>query len=139
MALGLAAAWLSRNNVLSQTGEEGFRYADNVSLRFRFTSPEVMDKLDISLLALLWLVKDYDSTDARDKVFATLGLMFNGDVGREIPQLLKPDYSKTTKQVYQDVAKHTSQSRCPLHGAAASSIILGARESLRRCQGSSSL
>ena len=105
-AIGLTAAWLSRNNILSQTGEEGFRYADNVSLMFRFASPEAIGRLDDNPLALLWLVKDYDATDARDKVFATLGLMFNEHVGREIPQLLSPDYTKTTEQAYEDVVKY---------------------------------
>ena len=105
-AIGLAAAWLSRNNVLAQTGVQGFRYADNATLMFRFASPEANVRLGVEPLALLWLMRDYEATDPRDKVFASLGLMYNEDVGRQMPALMATDYTKTTEEVYRDVAKY---------------------------------
>ena len=105
-AIGLAAAWLSRNNVAAQTGEQGFRCADNATLMFRFASPEASARLAVEPLAILWLMRDYDATDPRDKVFASMSLMYNEDVGREMPVLMATDYTKTTEEVYGDVARY---------------------------------
>ena len=105
-AFGLAAAWLSRNNILAQTGSEGFRATDNVTLMFLFANPEVLRRQGSDPLALLWMMKDYDATDARDKLFASLGLIYNDDSESRWPHLLKPNYTKTTEDVYRDLVIH---------------------------------
>ena len=106
VAIGFAASWISRNNLLMQTGHEGFRWADNVTFMFRFANPVAMAVLSPNPLPLLWLIRDYDATDPRDKVFASLPLMFNEDVGQLLPEILIPDYTKSTEAVYRDLARY---------------------------------
>jgi hypothetical protein len=106
VAIEFASAWLSRNNILMQTGEEGFRWADNVMFMMRFANPEAMTRLLPNPLPLLWMIRDYDATDPRDKVFASLPLMFNSDVGRSLPQTFMPDYTKRTEAVYRDLVRY---------------------------------
>ncbi|KAK5093728.1 hypothetical protein LTR70_005727 [Exophiala xenobiotica] len=104
-----AAAWIARNGILAQTGEDGFRWADNVTLMFRFANPTAMTKINPNPSPLLWLIRDFEASDARDKVFDSLPLMFNDDVGRALPKDLVPDYRKSPESVYRDVARYIIQ------------------------------
>lgn len=52
-----------------------------------------------SLMQLLCMTRGREATDARDKVYALLG------IGGDIPPIIQPDYSKSTEHVYAAVAK----------------------------------
>lgn len=68
-----------------------------------------MTQLGPNPLPLLWMIKDFDATDPRDKVFASLPLMFNSDVGHSLPEVLLPDYTKPTETVYRDLVRYAIQ------------------------------
>ncbi|KAF3803307.1 hypothetical protein GCG54_00013417 [Colletotrichum gloeosporioides] len=59
-----------------------------------------MRLLDGKLSDLLWNTWDREAKDRRDKVFAVLGL-----VGKNKGLLLKPDYSKSVRQVFCETAR----------------------------------
>ncbi|KAH9233416.1 hypothetical protein K456DRAFT_1838489 [Colletotrichum gloeosporioides 23] len=59
-----------------------------------------MRLLDGKLSDLLWNTWDREAKDPRDKVFAVLGL-----VGKNKGLLLKPDYSKSVRQVFCETAR----------------------------------
>ena len=63
-------------------------------------------------LRMLNLFKGLDSTDPRDKVFALLGFVA---LDGPYPELLTPDYEKSTEQVYLDVAKYLILTEQTLH------------------------
>lgn len=106
VCLELAGAWLARNNVQSQAGNEGFRWADNLTLMIRFANREAMSVLASDPLPLLWMIRDFEATDARDKVFATLSLTFNNDMRRLLPDVFIPDYTQGTETMYRELVRY---------------------------------
>lgn len=63
-------------------------------------------------LKMLDSFKRLDSTDPRDKVFALLGFVA---VDGPYPELITPDYKKSTEQVYLDVARYLILTEQTLH------------------------
>ena len=63
-------------------------------------------------LEMLNSFKKLDSTDPRDKVFALLGFVA---LDGPYPELITPDYEKSTEQVYLDVAKYMILTEQTLH------------------------
>ena len=68
--------------------------------------------LKILPLEMLNRFKKLDSTDPRDKVFALLGFVA---LDGPYPELITPDYEKSTEQVYLDVAKYMILTEQTLH------------------------
>ena len=89
-----------------QTGEENFWWADNVILMFRFANPAAMTRLDPNPLPLLSMIRDYDASDPRDKLFASMSLIFNSGVGRSLRKVMVPDYTKRTETVFRDLMRY---------------------------------
>ena len=59
------------------------------------------DKITLDII-LLTTARYFNATDPRDKVFSVLGLVTDDNE----EQLLKPDYSKSANQVFEDLAKY---------------------------------
>jgi hypothetical protein len=60
---------------------------------------------------LLNLARYYETTDPRDKVYATLGLTEWRLRGEELPSALVPDYRKSLREILQDVTRFCIQTR----------------------------
>lgn len=74
----------------------------------------------VSFYELLCQTRPFQSTDPRDKVFSLIGIP-TADADPDSDQFfIEPDYSKTTEEVYIDVAKRISARSC------ASLSVLGA-------------
>ncbi|MDA4132711.1 MAG: HET domain-containing protein, partial [Thaumarchaeota archaeon] len=62
--------------------------------------------LGSKLSDLLWNTWDREATDPRDKVFAMLGLVSEAAEGAAVmTELSRPDYAKSTAQVYRETAR----------------------------------
>ncbi|CAK7243621.1 MAG: hypothetical protein STHCBS139747_005147 [Sporothrix thermara] len=63
------------------------------------------DKQGICMLDLLRSFRNFDVSDARDCVYALLGLTKWQSRGEPLPALITPDYHKTSSDVFQDAAR----------------------------------
>ncbi|KAJ4334110.1 hypothetical protein N0V95_009253 [Ascochyta clinopodiicola] len=98
-AMDYSEAWDDMGDAVKGTG----RGQHWEALRRRYTLAINLAKARVNgrtLATLLVTTWDRASTDPRDKVFAMLGL-----VGEAEDVSLKPDYSKSTEQVYREVAR----------------------------------
>jgi hypothetical protein len=58
------------------------------------------------LQALLYLTRDFRTTDSRDKVFALLGLLRETRDSSNWPKELAPDYNRSVQSLYTDVTRY---------------------------------
>lgn len=75
-------------------------YMLSIVRRSRGARPSSLKTLPLEMLSSF---KKLDSTDPRDKVFALFGFV---SLDGLYPELITPDYEKSTEQVYLDVAKY---------------------------------
>lgn len=100
--LGLAAAWLRRKGYLRLSNmPEQLRNINTMSHLRRAAV-----KWPLGALLSITQVK-FRATDQRDKVYALLGI--SSECSESIPDILKPDYTQDTAQLYRTVARFILQ------------------------------
>lgn len=97
VVIQFAASWITRQRYAERSQRWGLTRTKNVHMVWSFGAKSSLD-------SLLLLTKDFQATDPRDKVFGLLGMAT--DCRQAIPPALKPDYLKSTPDVFSDATRY---------------------------------
>lgn len=108
-ALTYSGVFVKTHLYLSGRALEGYQAAGKMSLALSRTQRK-------PLSSLRFLCDKQRTTDPRDKIFALVGMHKAAAGFSEIPELVRPDYTRSTALVYRDASRYMLMEDGGLHG-----------------------